>query len=297
MRILIAGDSGYLGTALRQRLERDGHEVTGLTRQEPRDNQVKWDPSRAPLGVQVVENADVVVNLAGSSLLGNPHSSAYERRLFESRVETTRTLSEAIAGSDRKPAFLAGNGTSIYGDHGDEQIGEDGDSRGEALLTRVTRDWQAATEPATTAGARTCILRTAPVFGPGSMVATTLRRIFRLGVGGRLGNGRQYFALVSAHDWVEAVARLAVDDSLAGPVNLVAPDLPTNAEFTKALGRALHRPAIVPVPAPVIRLAAGPMAPELLNSVRARPQVLLDAGFEFAHPDVEAVLRYAFSGP
>ena len=297
MRILIAGDSGYLGTALRQRLERDGHEVTGLTRQDPGDDQVRWDPSRAPLGVQVVENADVVVNLTGSSLLGIPHLPSYERRLFESRVATTRTLAEAIAGSDRKPAFLAGNGISFYGDHGDEPIGEDGDSRGDALLTRVTRDWQAATEPAAAAGARTCILRTAPVFGPGSMVATTLRRVFRLGVGGRLGNGRQYFALVSAHDWVAAAARLAVDDALAGPVNLVAPDLPTNAEFTEALGRALRRPAIVPVPAPVIRLAAGPMAPELLSSVRARPQVLLDAGFEFAHPDVDAVLGYAFSGP
>jgi uncharacterized protein (TIGR01777 family) len=296
MRFLVAGGTGYLGTALRRRLEQDGHEVTGLTRHEPGQGQVRWDPARAPLGVEVVENADVVVNVCGSSLLGNPHSSAYARRLFDSRVQTTRTLAEAIAASDRKPAFLAGNGTSYYGDHGDEPINEDGDSRGEALLTRVTRDWQAATEPAAAAGARTCVLRTAPVFGRGSMVATTLRRLFRLGLGGRLGDGRQYFALVSTHDWVEAVARLAADDTLAGPVNLVAPDLPTNAEFTKSLGKVLHRPTVVPVPAPAIKLVAGPMAPELLNSVRAHPRALLDAGFVFRHPDGQAVLAYAFAG-
>lgn len=296
MRILIAGDSGYLGTALRRRFEHDGHQVTGLTRHAPGADQIRWDPSRAPLGVEVVENADVVVNVSGSSLLGNPHSSAYARRLFDSRVQTTRTLAEAIAGSDRKPAFLAGNGTSYYGDHGDEPIGEDGDSRGDALLTRVARDWQAATEPAAAAGARVCVLRTSPVFGEGSLVATTLRRLFRLGLGGRLGDGRQYFALVSAHDWVEAVTRLARDDTLSGPVNLVAPELPTNAELTKTLGRVLHRPAVVAVPAAAIRLAAGPMAPEILNSVRARPQVLLDAGFDFRHPTGEAVLNYAFAG-
>lgn len=294
MRFLIAGESGFLGTTLRRRLEQDGHEVTGLTRHRPGPGQVLWDPARAPLGVEVVENADVVVNLAGSSLLGNPHSSGYARALFESRVRTTRTLADAIAASDRKPAFLAGNGISWYGDHGDELLTEDSDSRGEALLTRVTREWQAATEPAAAAGARVCVLRTAPVFGRGSMVTTMLGRLFRLGLGGRLGDGRQWFPLVSSHDWAEAAARLAVDEALSGPVNLVAPDLPTNAELTAALGRVLHRPTVLPVPAAAIRLAAGPMAPELLNSVHARPAVLLDAGFTFRHPDVDAILAFSY---
>ncbi len=295
MQILIGGDTGFLGTALRRRFERDGHQVTGLTRHHPGPRQARWDPGHAALDPHLVDDADVVVNLTGSSLLGNPHSAAYARRLFESRVAPTRTLAEAIAASDRKPVFLAGNGTSFYGDHGAEPVTEDAESRGSALLTRVTRDWQAATEPASAAGARTCVLRTAPVFGPGSMVTTALRRIFRLGLGGRLGSGRQYFPLVSAQDWVEAVARMAVDETISGPVNVAAPDLPTNAELTRTLGRLLHRPTVLPAPAPVIRLAAGPMAPELLSSIRARPQALLDLGFQFAHPDGEAVLRYALA--
>ena len=295
MRFLIAGGTGYLGTALRRRLELDGHEITVLTRGAPDPGQVRWDPARVPLGVDVVENADVVVNVSGSSLLGNPHSSSYARRLFESRVQTTRVLAEAIAESGRKPAFLAGNGSSYYGDHGDEELTEESDSRGDALLTRVTRDWQAATEPASGAGARVCVLRTAPVFGPGSMAAKALRLIFRLGLGGRLGNGRQYFALVSTHDWVEAVARLATDDEFEGPVNLATPQPATNAEFTAGLGRALHRPTVVRVPAPLIRLGAGPMAPELLNSVRMRPEALLRSGFEFRYPTVESAVRYAFA--
>jgi uncharacterized protein (TIGR01777 family) len=295
MRFLFAGGTGYLGTRLRRRLELDGHEITVLTRGAPEPGQVRWDPARAPLGVDVVENADVVVNVSGSSLLGNPHSSSYARRLSESRVQTTHVLAEAIAASERKPSFLAGNGSSFYGDHGDEELTEDSDSRGDALLTRVTRDWQAATGPASGAGARVCVLRTAPVFGPGSMAAKALRLIFGLGVGGRLGSGRQYFALVSAHDWVEAVTRLATDDGFEGPVNLATPQAATNAEFTAALGRALHRPTVVPVPASLIRLGAGPMAPELLNSVRMRPQALLRSGFEFRYPTVESAVRYAFA--
>jgi len=285
MRFLIAGGTGYLGTALRRRLEQEGHQVTGLTRRTPAAGQVRWDPARAPLGVELVENADVVVNVSGSSLLGNPHSSSYARRLFDSRVQTTRVLAEAIAKSNHKPAFLAGNGSSYYGDHGDEEVTEDSESRGDALLTRVTRDWQAATGPASDAGARVCVLRTAPVFGPGSMAAKALGLIFRLGVGGRLGSGRQYFALVSTHDWVEAVIRLATDEAFSGPVNLATPQAATNAEFTAALGRALHCPTVVSVPAPLIRLGAGPMAPELL----------LRSGFEFRYPTVESTLRYALA--
>lgn len=296
MRILVAGDSGYLGTQLRRRLEGAGHEVVGLTRHDPGPGQARWDPQRAPLDVGVVERTDVVVNLCGSSLLGNPHSQAYAARLFDSRVTTTRVLADAIAASRRKPALLAGNGTSFYGDRGDELLTEDSGTQGDALLTRVTRQWQEATEPAVDAGARVCVLRTAPVFGPGSMVARTLRRVFRLGAGGRLGSGRQYFPLISTHDWVEAAVRLATDDLLRGPVNLVAPELPTNAELTRAMADVLHRPAVLPVPAAAIRVAAGPMAPELLSSVRARPQVLLDAGFTFRHPNVEEILAFTY-GP
>ena len=163
MRVLIAGASGFLGSRLREHLIRAGHDVTALVRRAPGPGQARWDPYSAELDPALVEGADVVVNLAGSPTLGNPHSGKWADQLRTSRVTTTRVLADAIAASSRKPAFLAGNGISFYGDHGDEPLPETADSRGDAFLTGVTHDWQAATRPAGDAGARVCILRTSPV--------------------------------------------------------------------------------------------------------------------------------------
>lgn len=296
MHFLIAGDSGYLGTALRSHLEGLGHQVTGLTRGEPRADQLRWAPDTAPLGIEVVENADVVVCLTGSPLLGVPRSSKYQKALWESRIQPTRTLAEAIAASDRKPAFLAANGTSFYGDSGDEVLTEGSPSRGDALLTRVTRAWQQATEPAAQHGARVCVLRNAPVFGGGGMAAPMIGRVFKLGIGGRLGSGRQYFPMIALHDWVEAVTFLATEDSVSGPVNMSVPEPVRNAELTRLIAEAVHRPAAIPVPAAAIKAAAGPMAPELLSSLRVRPQKLLDAGFAFDHPTAKSVVQATYGG-
>ena len=163
MRYLIAGASGFLGSSLREHLTGAGHDVTALVRRAPTAGEARWDPYAGDLDPQLLEATDVVVNLAGSPTLGNPHSSAWAERLRTSRVTTTRVLAGAIAASTRRPAFLAGNGISFYGDHGEQPLTEDADSRGDALLTRVTIDWQAATEPAADAGARVCVLRTSPV--------------------------------------------------------------------------------------------------------------------------------------
>lgn len=292
MHVLVAGSSGFLGTQLTQRLEHDGHTVTPLVRRAPQAGERRWDPYAGPLDPATVEDVDVVVNLAGSPTLGNPHSSRWARELERSRVTTTRVLTEAVAASDRRPAFLAGNGISYYGDHGDQRLDESADSRGEALLTRVTRHWQAATTPAADAGARVAVIRTAPVLDAASAPLRQLRLLFSTGMGGRLGSGRQYFPVISLRDWVGGVAHL-VTSELDGPVNLCAPEPPTNAEFTAALGSALHRPTLAPVPAAAIRLAAGPMAPEVLNSVRAVPRALLDDGYVFADGDVSAILATA----
>ncbi|HEX2894618.1 MAG TPA: TIGR01777 family oxidoreductase [Marmoricola sp.] len=293
MRFLIAGASGFLGSRLRTSLIAAGHDVTALVRRPAGPGQAQWDPYSSRLDPDLVEHADVVVNLAGSPTLGNPHSGRWAEQLRESRVTTTRVLAEAIAASTRRPAFLAGNGISFYGDHGDEPLTEAADTRGDAFLTTVTIAWQAAAQPAVDAGARVCILRTAPVMDRESPPLRQQLLLFRAGLGGRLGNGHQYMPMISLQDWIGAVTFLAEHDAASGPVNLSCPQTPTNAEFTAELARLVHRPAVFTVPAAVLRPAAGRMAPELLGSVRSVPQVLLDCGFRFADRTVAEVLASA----
>lgn len=292
---MIAGSSGFLGTHLVSLLRSRGHEVTRLTRKPGGSDTSLWDPYADQVDPAVIDSADVVVNLAGSPTAGNPHSRKWAEELERSRVTTTEVLACAIARSERKPAFLAGNGISFYGDHrdvGDPELPESTDTRGDALLTRVTRVWEAATRPAQEAGARVAILRTSPVLDKGSAPLKQQWLQFRAGLGGRLGDGRQHFPCIGLEDWVRAVVFIAEND-VSGPVNLCLPQTPTNAEFTRALAKAAGRPAFLHVPAFVIDKAAGEMAPEVLGSVRAVPQVLLDAGFEFAHPTIEDTIAAA----
>ena len=295
LKILLAGASGFLGTHLREALLARGHGVTSLTRGSARSGQSTWDPYAGSLDPAVVEAADVVVNLAGSPTLGNPHSAKWARRVRESRVTTTRVLAEAIAASDRRPAFLAGNGISFYGDRGDTLLDESADSRGDGLLTSVTRAWQAAADPAATAGARVCVLRTAPVMDRRSQPLKVLSLLFRAGLGGKLGDGRQRMPMLSLRDWVGATVHLAEHPDASGPFNLCCPQTPTNAEFTKALAGQLHRPSFATVPRVALKVGAGPMAPELLNSLNVVPKALLASGYEFRDPDVDAVLRAGLS--
>jgi uncharacterized protein (TIGR01777 family) len=291
VHVVVAGASGFLGTHLCEALAARGHQVTRLVRRDAASaDESTWDPARDVVDAAVIRSADVVVNVAGAPTMGNPHSRKWATALRESRVQSTATLARAIAESDRKPAFLAGNGISVYGDHGSERLTESSDSRGHALLTEVSREWEAATHPARDAGARVCVLRTAPVLDERSQPLKALRRLFRLGLGGRLGDGSQYFPIISLRDWVGGVVHLAEHADASGPFNLCCPETPTNAEFTRALGRAVGRPTVVPVPAFAIRIGAGRMASELLGSVNAAPQALIDSGFEFRDPDVTAVL-------
>ena len=299
VQVLLAGASGFLGTHLRQALLDRGHAVTSLTRGQPRrGDQASWDPYAGRLDPGLVDAADVVVNLAGSPTVGNPHSKRWAEELRESRVTTTRVLAEAIAASERRPAFLAGNGISYYGDHrdaGDPVLDETADSRGDALLTTVTRDWQAAAEPAAGAGARLCVLRTAPVMDRRSAPLKQLRLLFLTGLGGKLGDGRQRMPMISLRDWVGAVVHLAEHDDASGPFNLCCPRTPTNAEFTDALADALHRPSFATVPGIALKTGAGRMAPELLGSVNVVPAALEASGYEFRDRDVVAVVRAGLS--
>jgi uncharacterized protein (TIGR01777 family) len=296
MRVVIAGASGFLGTHLADHLRVHGHEVTALVRREPTGpRESRWDPYSARLDRDVIESAHLVVNLAGSPLFGNPHSSKYRRQLRDSRVVTTRVLAEAIAASERPPAFLANNGTSFYGDHGDDVLTEQSDSRGDALLTCVTREWQAATVPAAEAGARVCVLRTAPVMDRSGLTLRLLRSVFGFGLGARLGHGRQYFPVISLRDWIGAATYLAESRDVSGVFNLCCPRTPTNREFTETLASVLRRPAFLAAPSGVLKLAAGPMAPELLSSVNVRPAALERAGYDFEDEDVREVLAAALA--
>ncbi len=295
MRFLIAGSSGFLGTRLREQLTSQGNDCTGLVRRSAGPGQVTWDPYTGPLDPAVVDDHDVVVNLAGSPTAGNPHSKKWARELLESRVTTTRVLAEAIAASKHQPVFLAGNGIGVYGDHGSERLTEDAESLGDALLTRVSREWQAATEPAVRVGTRVVVLRTSPVYDRRSEPLRALRLLFKAGLGGPLGDGRQYVPMISTRDWVDAVIHLANDDGAEGPFNLCCERVPTNSEFTRELATQLRRRAFLRVPAVILRPAAGQMSNELLGSVNAAPAKLLASGFTFQDPGVEAVLHEGLS--
>ena len=190
---------------------------------------------------------------------------------------------------DPGPYFLAGNGISYYGDHGAAPVTEESDSRGDALLTRVTQEWQAATDPAREAGSRVVVLRTSPIYDRRSQPLRALRLLFKAGLGGPLGDGTQYMPMISARDWTGAVVHLAETD-VSGPVNLCTRQAPTNEEFTRELARLVHRPAFFRVPAFVLDPAAGKMSDELLGSVNCVPAVLESTGFVHRDPDVGAVL-------
>ncbi len=292
LSIVLAGSSGFLGTHLREELVGRGHAVTALVRRpDAGAGESTWDPYNGVLDRDLVATADVVVNLAGSPTAGNPHSRTWARELRESRVTTTRLLAEAIAASPTPAAFLAGNGISYYGDHGGQVLTEASDSRGHTLLTEVTRAWQSAADPAVDAGARVCILRTSPVMDRRSAPLKQLRLLFKAGLGGRLGDGRQHMAMSSLRDWVGAVVHLAEHPDAAGPFNICCVDTPTNAEFTKTLARALHRPAFAVAPSPLLKLGAGAMSGELLGSLNVRPAALESSGYLVRDRDVHAVLR------
>ncbi len=296
MRVVIAGASGFLGTHLSAHLRVHGHEVTALVRREPASaHESRWDPQTGQVDAAVISRADVVVNLAGASIASNPHSTKWAREVMDSRVSTTRLLARTIAAAERPPAFLAGNGISWYGDHGDAPVTEDTDSTGDAFLTRVAREWEAAAEEARAAGARVCVLRTAPVMDHASPPLKQLRLLFLLGGGARLGSGEQYMPMISLRDWIGAVSYLVESRDVSGAFNLSCPQAPTNAEFTHALACALRRKAFLAVPTAILKVAAGDLAPELLGSINARPAALERAGYDFEDEDVREVLAAALA--
>ncbi len=290
--IVIAGASGFLGTHLSDELVDRGHTVVKLVRRPTSAaDESTWDPYAGVYERPLIERADLVINLAGAPTIGNPHSKKWARELRESRVTTTRVLAEAIASSNRRPDLLAGNAIAWYGDHGDSLVTEESDSRGDSLLTEVSREWQAAAEPAEEAGVRVAYLRTAPVMDRRAAPLQQLRLLFKAGLGARLGDGRQRMAMISLRDWTGGVAHLAEDDEASGPFNLCCSQTPTNAEFTATLASELHRKALLVAPAFAVRPGAGALADEVLGSINLRPAALEAAGYTFRDETVHDVVR------
>ena len=293
MQLLVAGASGFLGQALGRSLAQQGHQVVRLVRSDTSaSDEARWDPEHGEVDRELVEWADVVVNLAGASNVHFPWNDSYRRTFLESRTRTTRTLAEAIATSERRPALLAQNGVAGYGDHGSTVIDESTPTDAPTFMGDVTRQWEAATQPASDAGARVVVMRTGVVLDKAGGALKQMLIPFRLGLGGPIGPGTQYFATISLDDWVGAAAFLALNDSASGAYNLTGPDPSTNAEFTHELARALHRPAKLRVPGFALR-AAGPIGGEVLASQRVEPRRLLDDGYAFAHNDVADRLKAA----
>lgn len=295
MRVVVAGSSGFLGTALRDRLARDGHDVLRLVRgTAATPTESAWNPYGGQVDDELISSADVVVNLAGTPIAHWPWTESYKRTLVESRVATTRTLAEAIARTGGHTALINGSGINAYGHPGD-RICDESSPRGDGFLAEVVEAWEGATASASGAGARVVMLRSGVVLHADGGALSLMKIPFWLGLGGRVGSGQQWFSTISRDDWVSAVVFLATRPDTTGPVNVVGPEPVTNAQFTVALAGVLHRPAAIPVPGAPLRLVVGELSDEVLGSLRVVPRALSEAGFTFAHPDVGSALRAAFS--
>jgi uncharacterized protein (TIGR01777 family) len=290
-RILVSGASGPIGAALLPSLRSHGHKVVRLIRGPASgDEQISWDPAK-PLSAESVSGFEAVIHLAGESIVGR-WTAAKKARIRDSRVQGTRHLAEALAQAPQRPALLiSASAVGYYGHRGDEVLREDS-SPGQDFLAEVCRQWEAATQPAALAGIRTVNMRIGLILSQVGGALPKMLTPFRLGVGGNIGNGRQWWSWIDVNDVAGAVHHIMKTDLLQGPVNLVAPNPVTNAEFTKTLAQVLHRPAIFPMPAFAARLAFGEMADELLlASQRVEPAKLVSSGYPFQRSELKTALE------
>ncbi|MFD1860071.1 TIGR01777 family protein [Aeromicrobium camelliae] len=296
MRVVIGGASGFLGAPLVSALRDAGHDVTRLVRGDAADADASpWDPAAGEVDEALIADADVVVNLSGAPISQWPRTGRRAEEILRSRLGATTTLARAVAHAPTPPAFLSGSGMSWYGvDRGARVLTEE-DGPGDGFLAEVSQAWETATTPAVEAGARVVYLRTSMVLDASGGALKLMKVPFSFGFGARLGSGRQYFSCISRRDWVQAVCFAAEHDEISGPLNLAAPNPPTNAEFTRALARALGRPAALTAPSFAIRAALGGIAEDLLGSLRLEPRRLTESGFSFADRDVDAILATALA--
>jgi uncharacterized protein (TIGR01777 family) len=296
MVVAITGSSGLVGTALVEALTADGHSVRRLVRRPVRDAQreIRWDPAAGTIDAEQLAGVDAIVHLAGENLADHRWTEATKARIRDSRILGTRLLCQTIAGLASKPSVLvSASAVGYYGDRGAEVVDESSPP-GHGFLAELCREWEAETHPARDADVRVVNLRLGVVLSRHGGALAKMRTPFKLGLGGVIGGGQQYFSWISLEDVVGAIQFALTAAALAGPVNAVAPQPVTNREFTKTLGRVLGRPTLFPMPAFAARLAFGEMADEmLLYGARVEPHALSSARFAFQHPQLELALRHA----
>jgi uncharacterized protein len=298
MKILVTGSTGLVGRALASELKRDGHTVCRLVRPETKTEaqrgsdgfDVKWDPATGELGGAAV-GADAVVNLGGASIAQGRWTAERKQRLRSSRADSTRALVSALAKMAARPRVLiSASAVGYYGNRGDEILREES-GPGNDFLGELAKEWEAEASKAEALGIRVVLARFGVILAKGAGALPTMARPFRLGVGGKLGSGQQWMSWVTLAD-VVGILRLALENgAVRGPVNVVSPQPVRNADFTKALAKALHRPALLPAPAFALRLALGEMADALLlSSQRVVPESLDKLGYRFVNPELEGAL-------
>jgi uncharacterized protein (TIGR01777 family) len=296
VKVVVSGSSGLIGSALVRSLEQDGHTAVRLVRRPPQGpHEVRWAPELGSGAVDAdlhgaIDGADAVVNLAGAGVAEKRWDDAWKQEILDSRVAATTALAAAISDVARKPRVLvSGSASGYYGDTGPIAVAEDA-PHGSTFLARVCLAWEQAADPAREAGVRVVHPRTGTVADPDGGAFGRWLPVFRLGGGGPLGSGRQWWSLISLTDEVRAI-RWAIDhDDLVGPANLAAPEQTTNGALAKAIGAAVHRPALVPAPGFALKAVLGEFADELLLDQRMAPVALEASGFEFAHPTIGAII-------
>ena len=293
MHIAITGSRGLIGSELAPFLTTGGHQVTHVTRTQSQPDDVVWDPQQGQLDQTALEGINAVVHLAAENIAGRRWNTQQKKRILDSRVNGTRLLCEKLAAMQTPPEVLvSASAIGLFGDRGNDIMSE-ASKPGEGFLAEVAEQWEAATQPASDAGIRVVHLRFGIILTPHGGALAKMLTPFRLGGGGIVGNGQQYWSWISLDDAVAAILHTLMTDVLEGPVNVVAPQPVTNCEFTKTLGRVLSRPTIVPMPGFLARLVLGEMADELLlSSLRVTPQRLLETEFSFQHTDLEVALRH-----
>lgn len=293
-RVAVTGATGLIGRALVRSLRTDGHDVLRLVRRPAATaDEVEWDPKRLYVDAAGLVGVDAVVHLAGAGVGERRWTEAYKREIRDSRVLGTRAIAEALASLAEPPEVLVcGTALGYYGDTGSRAVDESAPA-GTGFLPSVCVEWEAAAAPAEEAGIRVAHARTGLVVAAEGGAWGRLFPVFRAGIGGRMGDGRQYWSHISLHDEVAALRHLVDTPALSGPVNLTAPEPVTNREVTAAMGRVLRRPTLCTVPAPALKLVLGDFAQDVLGSQRVLPARLLESGFDFAFPTIDEAIRAA----
>jgi hypothetical protein len=293
MRIVVTGASGLIGSALVPALRADGHDVRRLVRRAPAAaDEFRWDPSGHDIDSAAFDGVDAVIHLAGVGVADKRWSDSHKRAVLQSRVDGTTTIAEAVAQhSSTVRVLLSASAVGWYGDRGEDKLDET-EPAGEGFLAEVVQRWEASTAAASEAGVRVVNLRTGVVLAAEGGALGKVLPLFKLGLGGKLGSGRQWLPWIALSDEIAAIRFLLEADDVSGPVNLCAPEPVRNSEYTAAVGRVLHRPTVAAVPKFALRAALAGFADEgALVSQRVLPRTLLDAGFEFSYVDVEDALR------